>query len=79
MLDRPRRRAEGGVYHNLQRDVGTPVDVKQQRLRYREAAEAGVKAMQDEADKMLTNPAVKKAWDYFMMVWSLAKEQEKQS
>lgn len=46
---------------------------------YREAAEAGVKAMQDEADKMLTNPAVKKAWDYFMMVWSLAKEQEKQS
>lgn len=45
---------------------------------YREAAEAGVKAMQDEADKMLTNPAVKKAWDYFMMVWALAKEQEKQ-
>ena len=43
---------------------------------YREAAEAGVKAMQDEADKMLTNPAVKKAWDYFMMVWALAKEQE---
>lgn len=46
---------------------------------YREAAEAGVKAMQDEADKMLQNPAVKKAWDYFMMVWALAKEQEKKS
>ena len=45
---------------------------------YREAAEAGVKAMQDEADKMLTNPAVRKAWDYFMMVWQLTKEQEKQ-
>ena len=43
---------------------------------YREAAEAGVKAMQAEADKMLTNPAVKKAWDYFMMVWQLAKEKE---
>jgi hypothetical protein len=43
---------------------------------YREAAEAGVDAMQKEADKMLTNPAVKKAWDYFMMVWSLTKEQE---
>lgn len=43
---------------------------------YREAAEAGVKAMQDEADKMLQNPAVKKAWDYFMMVWQLTKEQE---
>ena len=44
---------------------------------YREAAEAGVKAMQEEADKMLANPAVKKAWDYFMMVWSLTKESEK--
>lgn len=41
---------------------------------YREAAEAGVKAMQDEADEMLQNPAVKKAWDYFMMVWQLTKE-----
>jgi hypothetical protein len=43
----------------------------------REACEAGVNAMQAEADKMLTNPAVKKAWDYFMMVWSLTKEQER--
>lgn len=42
----------------------------------REACEAGVNAMQTEADKMLTNPAVKKAWDYFMMVWALTKEQE---
>jgi hypothetical protein len=33
--------------------------------------------MQVEADKMLTNPAVKKAWDYFMMVWALTKEQER--
>jgi hypothetical protein len=43
----------------------------------REACEAGVNAMQVEADKMLTNPAVKKAWDYFMMVWALTKEQER--
>jgi hypothetical protein len=43
----------------------------------REVCEAGVNAMQTEADKMLTNPAVKKAWDYFMMVWSLTKEQER--
>jgi hypothetical protein len=41
---------------------------------YREAAEEGVKAMQAEADKMLENPAVRKAWDYFMMVWQLTKE-----
>ncbi len=44
---------------------------------YREAAEAGVKAMQLEADKLMNNPAVKKAWDYFMMVCALTKEQER--
>ena len=43
---------------------------------YREAAEAGVKAMQDEADKMMKNPAVKKAWDSFMLIWQLTKEKE---
>lgn len=45
---------------------------------YREAAEAGVEAMQAEATKMMQNPAVQKAWDYFMMVWQLTKENEKQ-
>lgn len=44
---------------------------------YREAAEAGVKALQEEADKMLTNPAVRKAYDHFIMVWKLTKENEK--
>lgn len=43
---------------------------------YREAAEAGVQAMQDEADKMLQHPAVKKAWDNFMLIWQLTKEQQ---
>ena len=43
----------------------------------REIAEEGVRAMQLEADKLLDNPAVKKAWDYFMMVCALTKEQEK--
>lgn len=45
---------------------------------YREAAEEGVKAMMQEADKLLENPAVKRAWDYFMMVATLTKEQEKE-
>lgn len=40
----------------------------------REAAEAGVKAMQEEADKLLSNPAVKKAWDYFQMTCDLTRE-----
>jgi hypothetical protein len=40
----------------------------------REVAEAGVQAMMDDAEKTLQNPAVRKAWDYFMMVYQLSKE-----
>jgi hypothetical protein len=41
---------------------------------YREAAEAGVKAMQVEADKLLANPVVRKAYDKFLFVAQLTKE-----
>jgi len=43
---------------------------------YREAAEAGVKAMQIEAEKMLENPSVRRAWNNFMLIWQLTKEQD---
>lgn len=43
---------------------------------YREAAEAGVAAMQAEADRLMTNPAVKRAWNNFQMICQLTKEQE---
>jgi hypothetical protein len=41
----------------------------------REVAEEGLKAMQLEADKLLSNPAVKKAYDNFMLMCELTKEQ----
>ena len=41
---------------------------------YREAAEAGVKAMQVEADKLLTNPIVRKAYERFLFVAELTKD-----
>ena len=41
---------------------------------YREAAEAGVKAMQEEADKLLSNPSVRKAYERFLLVCELTKE-----
>ena len=44
---------------------------------YREAAEEGVKAMQVEAERMLEHPAVRKAWNNFMLIWQLTKESEK--
>jgi len=42
----------------------------------REAAEDAVKAMQVEADKLLTNPAVKKAYDHFLLLCELTKNSE---
>lgn len=43
---------------------------------YREAAEAGVKAMMDEAEKLLSNPTVRKSFERFLMVCELTKEQK---
>jgi hypothetical protein len=42
----------------------------------REIAEQGLKAMQLEADKLLSNPAVRKAYDNFMLISELAKKNE---
>lgn len=41
-----------------------------------DAVYAGIMAMQTEADKMLTNPAVRKAYDNFMLIYKLVKENE---
>ena len=41
---------------------------------YREAAEAGVKAMQEEADKLLENPSVRLAYERFLFVAQLTKD-----
>jgi hypothetical protein len=40
----------------------------------REACEAAVKAMQEEADKLLSNPTVRKAYEKFLFVAELTKE-----
>jgi hypothetical protein len=42
----------------------------------RDCAEAGIKAMQEEANKLLTNPAVKKAYDHFLLVAELTREEK---
>lgn len=40
----------------------------------RDIAEAGIKAIQQEADKLLQNPSVKKAYDRFLLVAELTKD-----
>jgi hypothetical protein len=41
----------------------------------RDCAEAGVQAMQVEADKLMQNAAVKQAYDHFMFVAKLAYDE----
>lgn len=50
-----------------------------ERCSYSESAQAGIAAMQKEADKMLNHPAVKRAWDNFMTVWALVKDDERKT
>lgn len=40
----------------------------------RDIAESGIKAMQEEAEKLLTNPAVKLAYEQFLLVCELTKK-----
>jgi hypothetical protein len=41
----------------------------------RDIAEAGLKALQDEADKLMSHPAVKESFEQFQMVCELVKKQ----
>ena len=42
----------------------------------RDAAEAGVKAMQEEADKLMQHESVRKAFDNFILMCQLVKERD---
>lgn len=42
----------------------------------RDHAEAGVKAMQQEADQLMSHPAVRDAYEQFQLVCKLVKEQQ---
>jgi hypothetical protein len=48
-------------------------------LSVHDCAEAGVKAMQEEADKLLTDPIVRKAYERFLFVCELTKDHTIQS
>ena len=45
-------------------------------LSVRDCAEAGILAMQEEADKLLKHESVRKAYDHFMLMCELTKENE---
>jgi hypothetical protein len=43
----------------------------------REITEAGVKAMSKEAEKLLKNESIKRAYDHFMLLCALSYEEKK--
>lgn len=43
-----------------------------------ESARAGIAALEKEVEKMLSVPAVKKAYEQFMLVWKLTKEHQQE-
>jgi hypothetical protein len=44
-----------------------------------DCAEAGVRAMMVEAEQLMTNPAVRKAYDRFQLICELTKQHTKES
>lgn len=63
------------AWENLIKEFGD--DAKQLEWpSIRECAEAGVQAMQDEADKLMQNEGVRKAYEHFQLVCALTKQQE---
>lgn len=66
------------AWKKLQKEMGTD-NYPLEWPSYREIAEAGIKAMQEEANKLLENPSVKKAYEHFLLICELTKEDNAKS
>jgi len=68
--------SQRAAWDNLVREFGD--SAKQlEWASVREISEAGVSAMQEEAAMLMSNPSVKKAWDRFMLVCELTKQNDR--
>lgn len=70
----PLTKAQLKAWKNLAKEFGEDLCTLQ-GASTRDIAEAGVKAMMEEANKLMGNPAVKKAYEHFLLVCELTKEQ----
>ena len=65
--------SQKAAWENLIKEFGP--DARQlEWASVREIAEEGVKAMAEEADKLLENPSVRKAYERFLLVAALTKD-----
>ena len=65
--------AQQKAWKGLARAFGTELCTLNGASAY-DIIQAGLKALEKEADKLLTNPAVKKAYDHFLLVAELTKD-----
>ena len=63
------------AWENLAREFGTELATLQGSSA-RDIAEAGLQAMQTEADKLMKHESVKRAYEQFLLVCKLTKENE---
>jgi hypothetical protein len=66
------------AWQNLAKEFGEELCTLQ-GASTRDIAEAGVKAMIEEAEQLMSNPAVKKAYEHFQLVCELTREQHEPS
>ena len=71
---RPITEQQREAWQNLQRAFGDDMYALHTESA-RALAEAGIRALQAEADKLLTNPAVRLAYDHFLMVAELSNKE----
>ena len=78
---RPRRHSltekQQQAWQNLNQAMGDDVYTLE-IASAREVAEAGLKAMQAEAQQLMTNPAVRLAYEQFLLVCELTKQHKEQ-
>lgn len=72
---KPMTEAERDAWNNLIAVWGDEAR-SLRRPAIRDVAEAGVKAMIDEADKLMQHESVRKAYDHFMLMCQLVKEKD---
>jgi ribosomal protein S11 len=74
--ERPLTEGQKAAWENLVKEFG----VSARQLEWpsiREVAEAGVQAMQEEAQMLMSNPSVRKAYERFLMICELTKADDR--
>jgi hypothetical protein len=72
----PITEAQRRAWKKLAREFGDELATLNGASSY-DIAQAGLKALEDEAARLLTNTAVKEAYDQFLFVCALTKQQQK--